>query len=32
MKKINEFLAYSFLSGAIGSIIVACIVVILGAY
>jgi hypothetical protein len=31
MKKINEFLAYSFLAGAIGSIIAACLVVILAA-
>jgi hypothetical protein len=31
MKKINEFLAYSFLAGAIGSIVAACLVVMLTA-
>ena len=32
MKKVNEFLAYSFLAGAIGTIVLACIVVIMGVY
>ncbi len=32
MKKVNEFLAYSVLAGAIGTVVLACIVVMMSAY